>query len=218
MSYPASDPNVVAVGGANIQVNELGNLTGPMTAWADNTTAGGSGTFSNDVGSGGGISSVFAPAPWQLALVPGAVNREIPDVSLDADPLTGPSIGYNLAFPGGGFAPIGGTSAAAPETAAQWGVVLSACAASPACATAPGPKPYRLGNPAAIYYAIAASPAGYAGTFYDIITGSNQAVAPGTGGQPGGYNAGPGYDMVTGIGVPFTGHLIDAIITGAQVP
>ena len=219
VSYPASDPNVVAVGGANIQVDESGNLTGPMTAWADNTTAGGSGTFSNDVGSGGGISVAFAPPAWQLALAPGATGRELPDVSLDADPLTGPSIGYNLAFPGqGGFSPIGGTSAAAPETAAQWGVVLSACAANPSCATSPGPKPYRLGNPAAIYYGIAASPAGYAGTFYDIITGSNQATAPGTGGQPAGYNAGPGYDMVTGIGVPFTGHLIDAIIPGQRVP
>ncbi|HTX03400.1 MAG TPA: protease pro-enzyme activation domain-containing protein, partial [Candidatus Acidoferrales bacterium] len=63
-SYPASDPNVVAVGGVNIPLDESGNLTGAITAWADNTTLGGDGTFGNNVGSGGGVSTIFSAPAW----------------------------------------------------------------------------------------------------------------------------------------------------------
>ncbi len=66
-SYPASDVNVVAVGGVNIPLDESGNLTGSITAWADNTTEGGNGTFGNNVGSGGGVSPYFTAPAWQAA-------------------------------------------------------------------------------------------------------------------------------------------------------
>jgi subtilase family serine protease len=232
VSYPASDPNVVAVGGVNIPLDENGNLTGSITAWADNTTLGGSGQFVNDVGSGGGVSAVFTPPPWQ-ATTTGATMRELPDMALDADPKTGPSIIVNAAY-GGIPAAEGGTSVAAPESAAQWGVVLQACKANATCNKG-GTYGYRLGNPAALFYAIygasnlATAPysssfkpaLNYANVFYDVLYGSNQAVPPYQSPQPattpGGYAAGPGYDQVTGLGVPFTGHLIQAI-TGTTVP
>ncbi|HTU70523.1 MAG TPA: protease pro-enzyme activation domain-containing protein [Candidatus Baltobacteraceae bacterium] len=232
VSYPASDPNVVAVGGVNIPLDESGNLTGSITAWADNTTLGGNGTFGNNVGSGGGVSAVFTPQPWQAATT-GAAMRELPDMSLDADPNTGPSVAVDAAY---GFAPvaIGGTSASAPEAAAQWGIVLQACMASATCNKG-GTTGYRLGDPAALYYAIygtsalAAAPykssftpaLTYAQTFYDVIYGNNQAVPPNVtptpASTPGGYSAGPGYDQVTGVGAPFTGHLVQAV-TGTNVP
>jgi len=55
----------------------------------------------------------------------------------------------------------------------------------------------------------------YAQTFYDVLYGNNQQVPA----QPGptsppldpGYNAGPGYDQVTGLGVPFARALIKAV-------
>jgi subtilase family serine protease len=236
VSYPASDPNVVGVGGVNIPLDESGNLTGPVTAWADNTTLGGNGGFGNNVGSGGGVSAVFTPAPWQSATT-GAVMREIPDISLDADPETGPSIAIDAAY-GGAPSAIGGTSAAAPEAAAQWGVVLSACKANPTaglCADGSGATPWRLGNPARYFYAIygkgntlatgqygALAPTlGYSSVFWDVVYGNNQAVpsqaTPLPTSTPNGYNSGPGYDQVTGIGAPFTGHLIQAI-TGSTIP
>jgi kumamolisin len=232
VSYPASDPNVVAVGGVNIPLDENGNLTGSITAWADNTTLGGNGSFSNNVGSGGGVSSVFTPPPWQ-ATTTGATMREVPDIALDADPLTGPSIMINAAY-GGVLEAVGGTSASAPESAAQWGIVLQACKASSTCNEG-GTYGYRLGNPAPLLYAIYGTsslakaaytssfkPAlSYAQVFYDVVYGNNQAVPPSATplptSTPGGYAAGPGYDQVTGLGVPFTGHLIQAI-TGTTVP
>ena len=222
VSYPASDPNVVAVGGVNVPIDESGRLAGQITAWADNTTAGGDGSFRNNVGSGGGISTVFPAPPWQAGPVLNA-NREVPDISLDADPATGPSQINYAGFPGATqvFAD-GGTSASAPEANAEWGLVLQACAGMPTCATATGYKPYRLGNPAPLFYSLYHT-SQYATTYYDVVYGNNQAKpAPTPTPQPGqtpaplptpvGYSSGPGYDMVTGLGVPFAGHLIDALI------
>jgi subtilase family serine protease len=50
VSYPASDPNVTAVGGINLPLNEQGRVNAQITAWGDNTTAGGNGQFRNNVG------------------------------------------------------------------------------------------------------------------------------------------------------------------------
>jgi subtilase family serine protease len=228
VSYPSSDPNVTGAGGVNMPLDEFGRLQGQITAWGDNTTGGGNGDFFNNVGSGGGISRVFEAPPWQKAALK-VKMREIPDMSLDADPKTGPSEIVYAAFKAREVFAIGGTSVSAPESNAQWALVLDACAHSSACATAGGAKPYRLGNAAPLFYAIYQGKANlsYKQTVYDVVYGCNQAVpAPTPTPHPGhtpkpmptpvGYCAGPGYDMVTGIGVPFGGHLIDALIKGAS--
>jgi len=211
------------VGGVNAPFNESGRLNGQITAWADNTTGGGNGEFDNNVGSGGGISAVFKAPKFQSEAVKGATMREVPDISLDADPDTGVAIVAYAKWHPYVFAE-GGTSAAAPEANAQWAVVLSACKATPACETAGGAKPYRLGNATPYYYEIYTGKAAlpYAQTVYDVIYGDNQPVpaspvpaSPSPFPTPVGYSAGPGYDLVTGVGVPFTGHLIDAVVTGA---
>jgi kumamolisin len=223
VSYPASDPNVTSVGGVNIPLSDAGILQGQITAWADNTTAGGNGEFRNNVGSGGGVSAVFPAPPWQAGAVLNA-NREVPDISLDADPNTGPSQMNYAGFKG--YTQVfadGGTSAAAPEANAEWALVLQACMQTASCSTATGPKPYRLGNAAPLYYALYQNKTTYASTFYDVVYGNNQAVpaptpTPPAGSTPAplptpvGYSAGKGYDMVTGVGVPFGGHLINAVL------
>lgn len=233
-SYPATDPSVVAVGGVNIPLDEAGNPISAIAAWADNTTQGGDGSFGNNVGSGGGVSGIFSAPTWQQKTL-GATQREIPDIALDADPLTGPSIFQDVAYGGAPYA-SGGTSAAAPEAAAQWAIVLQACKANASCAKGTGAYPYRLGNPAPLFYAIYATstyakgtytPTGftpqldYAHVFADVIYGGNQAVPSGNAPQPtttpSGYESGPGYDQVTGLGAPFTGHLVQAV-TGTKVP
>lgn len=232
-SYPASDPNVVAVGGVNIPLDESGNLTGSITAWADNTTLGGDGSFGNNVGSGGGVSAYLNAPAWQVATL-GNSMRYIPDMSLDADPNTGPSIFIDVDY-GYGPSAIGGTSASAPEAAAMWALVLQACKASSSCNQG-GTFGYRLGNPSGLLYSIYSlssfcgtpyAPNGftphlnYAQVFYDVTYGDNQAApstaAPQPATTPSGYNSGPGYDQVTGIGAPFAGHLIQAV-TGTTVP
>ena len=237
VNYPASDPNVVSVGAVNIPLDENGNLIGEIQAWADDTTLGGDGTFGNNVGSGGGISTVFQAPAWQSATT-GAAMRTLPDMSLDGDPNTGQSVMEYGSFPGyTQVMAVGGTSMAAPEAAAQWALVLQACKASATCNKG-GAAGYRLGNPSPLFYSIygtstlAKGPYNpgnfmpqltYGQVFSDVLYGGNQAVpAPAASGQStppptAGYQSGPGYDEVTGIGAPFTGHLIQAI-TGTKLP
>ena len=221
VSYPASDPSVTAVGGVNYPLDGAGNLApgAAITAWASNSTQGGDGSGDNSVGSGGGLSGVFATPSWQ-SKISILSTRGVPDVSMMGDPLTGPSIIQYANFAGTSEAQgaSGGTSAAAPEMAAVWAVVLQACKASASCATATGGHPYRLGDAAPLLYSIYNNPSNYASTFFDVVSGSNGAVMGSSGPYFAGYNAGVGYDMVTGVGVPFVGHLIDQVVAGANVP
>jgi subtilase family serine protease len=238
-SYPSGDPNVTSVGGVNATFNDNTGRSPLLTAWGSATAEGGNGSFGNNIGSGGGLSIVFPAPPWQqnLQISNGTATlsssmRAQPDVALDADPNTGPSVVLNVPF-GAEVAAIGGTSASSPEMAAMWALVLQACKETPSCATGSGPHPYRLGNPAPLLYAIYGkgfAPHGftpqlpYANVFYDILFGDTSAFAPSTpspGATPppllNGYQAGVGYDLVTGIGAPYAGHLIQAI-TGRSVP
>jgi len=240
-AYPAGDPSVVSVGGVNATFNDNTGRAPLLTAWGSATQEGGDGTFANNIGSGGGISQVFAALPWQQNLVISngtgtltSSTRVQPDVSLDGDPATGVSIAFNVPF-GAQVAQVGGTSVSAPEMAAMWALVLQACKQTASCATASGPHPYRLGNPAPLFYAIYGkgfSPANfttklpYSSVFYDVTYGDTSAIAPSSP-SPGptaapppllnGFQAGTGYDLVTGVGAPFGGHLIQAI-TGRIVP
>ena len=237
VSYPASDPSVVAVGGVNVPVDNAGALVAQIAAWADQTTLGGDGSFRNNVGSGGGVSRYFtaASAGQSAVTLPSNANpsssslggmRGVPDVALDADPLTGPTMFMNAAYPDINAFPSGGTSAAAPEMAAMWALVLQACKASTTCNVAPySGHAYRLGDPKAVLYSLLSSSAhglSYGQVFYDVQFGENQANGAAAGATPappitGCCTAGPGYDLVTGLGAPFAGHLIQAF-TGTTVP
>lgn len=239
VDYPSTDPSVVSVGGVNYPMDSAGNLpsTAQITAWASNTSLGGDGISDNSAGSGGGISGVFQASQSSQSSLPTTVQgvstggmRTVPDVAMLADPLTGPQLLINAAYPSATeLFPVGGTSAAAPEMAAAWAVVLQACKASSACSTATGAHPWRLGDPKALFYTMYGNATTYGTTFYDVLAGNNGnfsdpcATAPQPCATPtptyyGGYDAGTGYDMVTGVGVPFVGHLINAVVSGQNVP
>jgi kumamolisin len=213
VSYPATDPNVTSVGGINAPVDQFGNLTNQMTGWGLESSNGRG-------GSGGGISAYFPQTltPWQTN-IPGVQgsNRNQPDVSLLGDPATGMAALLYANLGGPLVLGFGGTSVAAPEMAAMWALVLQACKQSAACATAQGAKPYRLGNAAPLLYGLYAKNATilptYAQTFFDVVYGDNQQapVPPTTAPLDPGFNAGPGYDQVTGLGVPFARSLIKAV-------
>jgi subtilase family serine protease len=94
VSYPASDPLVVAVGGTTL------NLDGSASYVSETTWS----------GSGAGSSVVFTKPSWQHGL--GDSMRDIADVSYDADPNTGVLVVQN----GQRFA-VGGTSAGSPQWA-----------------------------------------------------------------------------------------------------
>jgi subtilase family serine protease len=237
VSYPAADPNVTSVGGITTNVDLSGSITAPWLAWGIDTSDTG---YGGQQGSGGGTAALLPAPTWQQTAL-GTTLREQPDLSLEGDPSTGVA---TLCEKGpsttctGSLGIIGGTSVAAPEMAAMWADVESACKQHPgvgACAQGSGPNAYRLGNPGPYIYAIYKGTSvtangvtwtpylDYAHVFYDIVYGDNQMSA-----NPGASNpvpaspvpgdqAGPGYDEVTGLGVPFAGHLIDALIPNLNV-
>jgi subtilase family serine protease len=234
VSYPAGDPNVTSVGGITTNVDLSGSITAPWLAWGISTSDNG---YGGQEGSGGG-TALYLPAPaWQSQLI-GATEREQPDVSLNGDPSTGVSLICETASGCAGLGTpvgIGGTSVSSPEMAAMWADVLSACIQHPGAGVCPSSianKGYRLGVAAQYMYAIYKHQAEgangytpaltYGQVFYDIVYGDNEMYS-----NPGsntpvpstpvpGYAAGVGYDEVTGVGVPFGGHLIQAL-TGLTV-
>jgi subtilase family serine protease len=214
VQYPSTDPNVVSVGGVNTPLNSAGALIGGLTGWG-NHTSGGVG------GSGGGVSDYFNLTPYQqgAAGINGS-KRNVPDIALEADDLTGVAV---LLYGGSNFAghqiiePVGGTSVAAPEAAAMWALVLQACKQSSSCATASGPAHYRLGNPNAYFYKIYANATQYQSTFYDVLYGNNAMIClptatPCPSPDSSGFSAGKGYDLITGVGVPYARALIKAVV------
>src|SRR5271167_4302867 len=89
--YPAYSPNVVAVGGTSLILNEDGSYNSE-TGWGYQSAS--LGAF---IGSGGGIS-LYEPEPAFQQGVQSTGGRTTPDVSLVADPDTGAWIAdpYNL--------------------------------------------------------------------------------------------------------------------------
>ncbi|MGH8164686.1 MAG: hypothetical protein ACREP1_10165, partial [Rhodanobacteraceae bacterium] len=192
-------------------------------------------------GSGGGTSMIFPAPAWQTQNLPGATKRMQPDVSLLADQNTGIVVVQNASGNSAQIGAAGGTSVAAPQMAAMWALVLQACKQTSGCGNgSTGSHPYRLGNAAPLLYDIyggkyAASAGGpaaftahlpYAQTFFDVVYGDTAQAVPGATPAPGNLNpplvagccsATTGYDEATGVGVPFAGHLIQAI-TGTAAP
>ncbi len=244
VEYPSSDPNVVAVGGTTTPLGDNGRLIGPITNWGPQTQS--------DGAAGAGISTDFAEPSYQKAETASAtlctLGRCVPDVALDADPFTGAAV---LADSGPGLGgailePVGGTSQAAPDMAAVWAIILSACKQVTSCHgptpanvidpqtgyTAPASPSYRMGNPNFLLYPLLAKPAAYAADFYDITYGSDgipsyeaQLLAseggPSAYGNPllydpGAVSAGVGYDNASGLGFPSGYALLKQLVPGAN--
>jgi subtilase family serine protease len=85
--YPASSPNVLAVGGTNLTLQS--GLYGSETAWSMTTwtTTTNGQTTVHTQGSGGGISSYENQPSYMTSFMP-STKRTTPDVSFDADVAT----------------------------------------------------------------------------------------------------------------------------------
>jgi hypothetical protein len=145
-------------------------------------------------GSGGGISTQEAQPSYQSGKVPqSTTNRAIPDISMDADPQTGvpvyDSYDFGTSAP---WAQFGGTSLASPMTAALVSI------ADQISMLQGGTTLDGRGNTLPDLYAMSAS------NFHDITSGNN------------GFAAGPGYDLVTGIGSPANSFAVT--LSGVKLP
>ena len=180
VEYPASDPNVVAAGGTELNI--------PEVAWTGGTSPG---SCANNGGGGTGGFSLYWPVPsYQKSL--GFSKRATPDMSLNA--AYGQIIIYD-----GAIAHPGGTSIVAPELAgffAQENAYLLAI--GNACGSGSSPCA-PLGNPNYYLYGSNLQKTAPHYPFYDILTGCNSNdITAKFGLTP--YCAGPGYDLATGWG------------------
>jgi subtilase family serine protease len=184
VGWPSSDPLVTSVGGTQLHLNQQGVRTAPDNVWNDIP-------IGIDAAGGGGPSHVFARPGYQMGVTTASgAYRATPDISLSAA-VNGGALVY-MSFgglPGPGFYIVGGTSEASPLLS---GVV----------AIADQIAGHRLGLINTRMYAMRRMPGS---GIVDITRGNNTFVQLNpTTGKPEftvpGWQAGPGYDMASGLG------------------
>jgi uncharacterized protein (TIGR03437 family) len=197
VDFPAVLPEITAVGGtqfvegtgaywASANSSNLGSALSyiPEAVWNESGSAGlGS--------SGGGASLLYAKPVWQTGPgVPDDQARDVPDISLSAAGHDG-----YIVISSGSMGAVGGTSASAPSMAGIM-ALLNQYQVSKGFQQKPG-----LGNINPQLYRLAQSAPS---AFHDITAGDN--IVNCAQGSPDcltgsfGYQAGPGYDMATGLG------------------
>jgi kumamolisin len=188
----AASPYVTSVGGTTLFLHTNGSY---------NYEAGWEGPL-EEVGGGGGLSTLYQRPAWQLG--PGVQNaysdgmRQIPDVSADADPLTGYAVYYSkngCGAPATCWQIIGGTSAATPLWASLILLIDQ-------LAEQHGQRPLGLLNP--LLYQLEAGPGSGVTAplpFHDVSIGGNLY-----------YDATPGWDYSTGWGSPDAAVLAQDIV------
>jgi len=212
VGFPLDIPEVTAVGGTEFNEQNgsywsaQNNANGtsvlsyvPEMAWNDSAISGG-------LWSGGGGVSAFYPKPsWQTG--PGVPNdgmRDVPDVSLNSS-----KVHDSFYHPNNGFVWTGGggTSFASPAMAGMT-VLVSQYLVAHGAQSKPG-----VGNLNQMLYRLAQTAPS---AFHDITVGSNKV--PCKIGTPNcttgsmGYEAGPGYDMATGLGTVDVANLAAAAL------
>jgi subtilase family serine protease len=184
VSLPASDPLVLAAGGTALTASPLAGAYAGETAWNGQSPPGGGPTSSG--ASGGGFSHLYARPGYQDGIPGISAMRGVPDVAGEAYQVGG----WAAVLTAGGktsVSPGSGTSAAA----ALWAGLV---------ALADQYARHDLGSVNPAIYRIARSPS-YHQAFHDITTGNSIQTMPYPAGTAG-YQAGPGWDPVTGWGSP----------------
>ena len=221
VDFPASIPNVTGVGGTefiqadgnfwnpgNNSANGSATMYIPEVAWNDTPGSNPPMLFA----SGGGASTLFPKPSWQAgAGVPSDNARDVPDVSFNGSPNHDPYLvctqihptpgapltsscqnGFRNSTSDPNLSAFGGTSFGAPTFAGIVALINQFWGSS------------GQGNVNPTLYALATR---MPSAFHDITTGNNDvpcaagspAPCPANGGTIG-FNAGIGYDQVTGLG------------------
>jgi hypothetical protein len=144
---------------------------------------------------GGGTSAYVSQPSYQdnLVIYGAAANgmRAVPDVAYNADPTTGVAILATYGY--GGWLQVGGTSAGSPQWAAIVAIADQGLALAGKSAlngfTQTLPDLYNLPST----------------DFHDVTTGNN------------GLPAGPGFDLVTGLGTPIANFVVPDLVGIPQV-
>ena len=198
--YPAASPWVTAVGGTRISLGK-GNERINEVVWNDSTWQGQLGDDTT-AGAGTGGPTTY-PVPWYQADVTSQDRRVVPDVVAHASGFPGwPVVMTPLQFeefigievpPGIEWvmAPVGGTSAATPFTAANVALIAA--------------RQGRLGFLNPWLYDVAAS-RDYRKAFYDVTDGINQVAPP-----AGCCRATKGFDQASGLGAPAFDRLMKLV-------
>jgi kumamolisin len=176
--YPTSSVYVTSIGGTRFNGDINGGWPGEQT-WLYNPTGNNCGGNPCPEGSGGGFSLFTTRPTWQVApgFPTGQNHRGEPDIAAEADPDTG----MYVCTDSNGCFQIGGTSLASPLWAGMLDITDQYVAAN-------GGAHLGFVNPA-VYQLVNTTPP-YP-PYHDITNGTNGA-----------YNAGPGWDAVTGLGSP----------------
>jgi kumamolisin len=178
----SSGPHVTSVGGTTVFLSGTGAYY-KEAAWGEPL---------EQWGSGGGYSAIFKRPSWQWGPgVGGNAARGVPDVSCDADSLTG----WDIFMPVQGQTapleiPVGGTSAATPCWAGITALIDEYLVRQHL-------RTVGFANPALYFFA--RDPKGLpAPAFHEITQGGNLY-----------YPATPGWNAATGLGTPDVAHLAD---------
>ena len=189
--YPSDSPFVTGVGGTTLFLTPNIELSSYFNSTAtyqgeDAWSVSPQYVGSQGVSSGGGYSAIF-PQPYYQTGVTATKARASPDVAADANPYTG-----MIVVIGGADFVIGGTSLASPLWAGMAADLDQFVGRS-------------LGNLNPYLYAIYGNKAQYGNDFHQVSYGFN-----------GEYQAGPGYNLVTGMGSPNLPNLAADIRAQAQ--
>ncbi len=189
--FPSTSPFVTGVGGTTLYLSPASGspLSPNATATYQGETAWSVSpqyVGAQGVSSGGGYSTIFARPYYQSGVVSSA-TRASPDVSAVANPYTG----LVIVLEGVDYA-IGGTSLASPLWAGMTADMNQYVG-----------RDLGLLNP--YLYSIYSNKAEYASAFNQVTFGFN-----------GEYQAGPGYNTVTGLGSPNLPNLAAAIKSQSQ--
>jgi subtilase family serine protease len=229
VDIPAALPYVTGIGGTSFD-GDNSSSSSPTYWTATNNGNNGSAikyipeTTWNDTAAvhqlsstGGGSSTVFSKPNWQTGSgVPADGMRDVPDVSLAAGPnqdgyllCSAGSCVTGFRDAGGNLNVAGGTSFGAPAFAGIVAILKQKLGSSTG-----------QGNINPTLYSLAAT---NASAFHDVTTGNNFVPCgagtpdcPTTGTAQYGYSAGPGYDLVTGLGSIDANVLVNAWPSGTS--
>ena len=225
--YPASSPDVVAVGGTELSLS-AGGVWQSERVWNEDPDPEGG----NAGAAGGGCSTAFKAPEWQQQVPDWSAvgcgtgteaKRAVADIAADADPYSGVAIYDSLPYPTEngksteviGWTPIGGTSVASPIIASMFALAGGAHGVAHPAST----LYTHLGTSA--LHDVTAGGSGDCDDDYSSCSGSmspSSALAPldcGSGVLI--CNAGSGYDGPTGVGTPNGLEAFQVLPPGQQV-
>jgi subtilase family serine protease len=230
---PANDPFAIAVGGTSLGIGRNGQRLFE-TGWSSGESIIFHGRWHLHVensAAGGGPSLIWRQPFYQRGVVPKALStapgnrgggpvRSVPDISADADPFTGFALGL-LSFPKHGpptfsESSIGGTSLAAPLVAGMvadaqqgqrepFGFTDPALYKLAGTAALTDPKPLTSHSPR--HWRVLVCPVSLCGQTLLIRSDDQSLSMVGYAGQV----TLPGYDSMTGVGVPDWPRFIAAL-------